>query len=564
MGSSLEILRIGFLDGLIWFPFVLGIGLLYKHLKIIDVSIDGTAIICGIACAWIWTLSRSYTLSIFGAIVFGVAGYSVVWILITKLRINAMLAGILFSLIIHALSVILIGESMVLSGTGLFPSFLSFSVIPLVTTIITGSGAEIYYRTNVGVSTRLVGSTPNANTTINPQLLTWLGFCVTGIVVGIGSAIYTHQQGVARAGGGFEFLVTGLSSFLLVDRFIELASAVAARGRGKHKHEGSSTAAYFLDNVLHSVAFKALVGSIFFQIIVLFIITNAPNPAYWKLIFGLALLISVAKPIFSKWRGTSLGSRDESQNGLTLKNLAVAYDLGYASRNIFESLTVEFMPGVNYVWGPNGSGKSTLLGCIRGDVAIQKGEILVDGTNVTNWAGHKRKIFLLTQNPYKSVSPDLRVYENLIAAGQHRRTILGFSSHQAILDELEAELAKVKLTQLSKDDSDIWLQESASLSGGQAQRVALYMALLSDADVLLADEPSSGLDSDNLSRLVAVFESFAAVGKTLIIATHDNRLARAPGQHFEIRSGKLLSFEDAKSIVSAGAKLRTMQEGVFQ
>lgn len=540
MVNSLEILKIGFLDGLIWFPFVLGIGLLYKHLKIIDVSIDGTAIICGIACAWIWTLSGSYTLSIFGAIVFGVIAYTIVWSLITKLRINAMLAGILFSLVIHALSVILIGESMVLTGTRLFPSFLSFSLIPLVTTLVTGGGAEMYYRTNVGISTRLVGSTPNANTRINPQLLTWLGFCVSGIVVGIGSAMYTHQQGVARAGGGFEFLVTGLSSFLLVDRFVEVVSAFAARRRGKREHEGRNRAAYFLDSVLHSVAFKAIVGSVFFQIVVLFIITNAPNPAYWKLIFGVALLISVAKPIFSKWRVSTLESRVEAQNGVSLKDLTVAFDLGYDSRTVFESLSINFAPGVNYVWGPNGSGKSTLLGCIRGDVNIQEGEIVIDGNNVTNLSGHQRRAFLLTQNPHKSVSPDLRVFENLIAAGQNRRTILGVSSHQVILKELRAELAKVKLTHLSRDDSRIWLQESGSLSGGQAQRVALYMALLSDADVLLADEPSSGLDNDNLNRLVTVFERFAVAGKTLIIATHDNRLAKADGIHFEINDGRIL------------------------
>ena len=55
MANALEILRLGLFDGLVWFPFVLGIGLLYKHLKIIDVSIDGTAVISGIACAWIWT-----------------------------------------------------------------------------------------------------------------------------------------------------------------------------------------------------------------------------------------------------------------------------------------------------------------------------------------------------------------------------------------------------------------------------------------------------------------------------------------------------------------------------
>lgn len=564
MDGFLEIIKVGFSDGLVWFPFVLGIGLLYKHLKIIDVSIDGTAIICGIACGATWLLTKSYSLSILAALASGLMAYTIMWGLITRLRVNPMLAGILFSLVVHALSVILIGESMVLRGTALFPSFLALSLIPLTTTVAIGVGTELFYRSNIGVSARLVGSTPQANTRINPRLLTWLGFSVTGVVVGVGAAVYTHQQGVARAGGGFEFLVTGLSSFLLVDRFVEVASTLSARARDRYGKGQGSRDFYTLYAVLHSVAFKALVGSIFFQIVVLLIISKTPNPAYWKLIFAIALLISVAKPVTSTKRATALSPSHAARDGVTLKDLTVIYDLGYDLRTIFASLSVYFPPGINYVWGPNGSGKSTLLSCIRGDVTAREGEVFIGDRDVTALPAHKRQTFLLTQNPYKTVAPDLRVYENLIAAGQHRRAAVGHSAPTHILKEVGDALAKVRLTEMSRDDGDIWFQEAGSLSGGQMQRVALYMALLSDAAVVLADEPSSGLDYDSLTRLVAVFESFAAAGKTIIIATHDNRLALMAGQHFEIRDGRLLHRTPRPHQADDGIRPDQLEERVFK
>jgi ABC-type lipoprotein export system ATPase subunit len=96
------------------------------------------------------------------------------------------------------------------------------------------------------------------------------------------------------------------------------------------------------------------------------------------------------------------------------------------------------------------------------------------------------------------------------------------------------------------------------------QRVALYMALLSDAEVVLADEPSSGLDSDSLKRLVAVFENFAAAGKTIIIATHDNRLALMTGQHYEIRDGCLLRKDPRTYQADDGLGTDHLAERVFQ
>lgn len=149
MDNLFEILQIGTLDGLIWFPFVLGVGLIFKHQKIIDVSIDGVAILCGITCALIWTNSQSYILSGIASVICGIFCYTLLWFGINKFQINSMLAGILFSIIAYAISVLIVGESLVLKGTNLFPSFTSFSVLPVIIALIVAIVAELFYKTNL-------------------------------------------------------------------------------------------------------------------------------------------------------------------------------------------------------------------------------------------------------------------------------------------------------------------------------------------------------------------------------------------------------------------------------
>jgi putative ABC transport system ATP-binding protein len=546
MDNFYEILRLGFVDGLVWFPFVLGIGLLYKHFKVIDVSIDGTTVISGIACALVWIHTRSYSLSIAAATLTAIAGYSVMWVLITHLRVNSILAGVLYSLIMHALSVILIGESVVLNGTNLFASFFDISLIPMVVMALTAMGSELFYRSNIGTTTRLVGSTPAPNSRYNPQVLTWVGFCVTGLVVGLGAGIYVHRQGVSRAGGGFEFLVTGLSSFLVVDRLIELITSALNRARSEKQRTLSTnwSARYWAHNVIHSVAFKALVGSILFQIAVLLVISKTPNPSYWKLFLGLVLLLSVARFAFVKRKLSAKHISEPAVEGVMLSNINLEYELGYEKRAVFKGMSVWFPPGINLVWGPNGAGKSSLLGIINGTISAQDGKLFINNKDVTQLPPHKRVAYMLTQNPHRSVADDLSVYENLIAVGQHGKSILSLTSPGAVLNSLNTYLARLGLGDLVKGKEGIWLQESGKLSGGQLQRLALYMALLSKSDVILADEPTSGLDEENLKRLIVIFQQLASAKKILIITTHDARLNNLEGRHYKIDGGNVIPLSE--------------------
>lgn len=549
MEEILQILRIAISDGFVWFPMVLGVGLLYTHLKIIDVGIDGVIIFSGIACAWLWNTTHSYGISLVGTIIVSVFSYSSISLLITRFKVNPVLAGLLFSIVIHAFSVILIGESIVLKDTGLFNNFLEFSWLPVIVSFIIALASFWFFRTNIGIGIRLIGNTPTANSRFHLHSLFWLGYCATGIIVGLGSFIYTQQQSVARAGGGFEFLVTSLCSFLVVDRLIEILVSFLQKSQIEETKR-ISFRTHIISTVVRSPITKAFIGAMLFQIVTLYLISKVPNPAYWKLIFGIVLLASVIRSTIKGNLVKHLRLYPEFTAGVYIGNITVGYDIGYEVSTIFRELTVHFKQGINYVWGPNGSGKSTLLSCIHGTIPLQQGFIAVNGKNTSLTPTHKHSTFFLAQNPFKTVASDLTVYENLIGSKKNS-PIFGLSTIKSIVNEAKEQLKALNLNNTEKSSQNIWTHRAGELSGGQAQRLAVNMALISNSEVLLADEPSSGLDNENLANLIKILEEFASQKKTIILATHDNRLFNMPGKHYKIEDGKVILFKDNNSITSA-------------
>ena len=115
---------VGFNSGILYIPFVIGFSLIYKNLDEIDVSIDGVIVLSSIASALIWKSSGSPTLSIIGGICAGAFCSSIVAIFQTRLSVQPLMAGLVFSLIAHTLSIVIIGgESITLQGTDLVPGF---------------------------------------------------------------------------------------------------------------------------------------------------------------------------------------------------------------------------------------------------------------------------------------------------------------------------------------------------------------------------------------------------------------------------------------------------------
>ncbi|WP_103601241.1 ABC transporter ATP-binding protein [Campylobacter concisus] len=164
--------------------------------------------------------------------------------------------------------------------------------------------------------------------------------------------------------------------------------------------------------------------------------------------------------------------------------------------------------------GVSGSGKSTLLSLIALLQKPTSGEILIDGTNIAKLPDafcsefrHKR-LGLVFQN--FNLIEGLSVYENLLAPF----ALTNFKAN--VRDEMikkALELANIS----HKRDENV-----SNLSGGERQRCAVARALSMDADIILADEPTANLDRQNARTFLSLLESFKALKKSVIVATHDS------------------------------------------
>ena len=186
------------------------------------------------------------------------------------------------------------------------------------------------------------------------------------------------------------------------------------------------------------------------------------------------------------------------------------------------------------VLGRSGSGKSTLLNLIAGIDAPSSGQVQVAGTEPAKlgqsalalWRGrHVGVVFQFFQ-----LLPTLTVLENVvlamdlvghIAAGQRRSRAWMLLEQVGVADQAH------KLP--------------AMLSGGQQQRAAIARALANDPPLLLADEPTGNLDSSTAEAVVALFAQLAQQGKTLLIVSHDQRVAASAQRVVELRDGCVLS-----------------------
>ena len=519
-----EILFEGLKNGFFWLPFVLGVGLLYKNMKIIDVSIDGIAVVSIISFVASWNFTNSLFFSIVASIACAVICYMLLSVFIYEFKINAIFAGIIFSLILYAISVIAIGESLPLRTynnyafvntlSKYFP-FVSMAVIVFV---------DLFFRTKRGIAIRVVGENENANTTENKRKLLLYGFILTGFLVGYGAFGYAIKETVARSGGGFDFVVNSLASFLLVDKFIDFIIS-----KYKKKNEEKIVKYYYLFSFLQNSIVKAFLGSIMFQILVLLIIAYTQNPVYWKLFFGIALILTVAK--LNLKPKTKTYFKSNAHPNIIIDNIDFAYNIGHENKIIFKNFSSQFNNGINIIRGANGVGKTTLLKIINNELTPESGKVLINGNN--------NRIFYLRQEAVSIFAKELTVYENVINILPRFKyySILGVNHLISVVNKI---IAGYGLSFDFLEDKSIWVKKISHLSGGQIQKIACMMALISDCGIILADEPSSGLDYNNIQILEEFFYKLSEKGKIIVIVSHDSRLFGWKAKNFFMYTNKLI------------------------
>ena len=231
---------------------------------------------------------------------------------------------------------------------------------------------------------------------------------------------------------------------------------------------------------------------------------------------------------------------------IEIKNLRKEYPNSVPLENV--SVNIEAGEVVGII-GPSGTGKSTFLRCINRLETPTSGEIWVDGVNVcdskTDLAAVRSKMGMVFQS--FNLFPHKMAVENIMMPQQQ---LLGVSAKDAY-EEALVQLRKVGLESKSRRYPD-------ELSGGQKQRVAIARALAMHPKIVLFDEPTSALDPSMVSEVLNVMADLAKTGLTMLIVTHEMRLARdLPTRIFFMDEGGICEDGTPDQIFSHPQKERT-------
>lgn len=203
---------------------------------------------------------------------------------------------------------------------------------------------------------------------------------------------------------------------------------------------------------------------------------------------------------------------------LEFRDVTYYYESGERKVPILEHANYSFEPGKLYtIVGPSGSGKTTTLTLAGALEAPKGGAVLFRGQDLkklgyTAYRNQKIGIVFQAYNLLEYLTP----YQNVLSAMEITKNPVPDKKHRA--EEL---LARMGLT---KDQMHRRIQK---LSGGEQQRVAIARALSTDAQILLADEPTGNLDVDTAREIVEIFQELAhRDGKCVIAVTHSQEFAR--------------------------------------
>lgn len=184
-----------------------------------------------------------------------------------------------------------------------------------------------------------------------------------------------------------------------------------------------------------------------------------------------------------------------------------------------------------YITGPSGAGKSTLLKLLYAAEKPTRGQILIDGQNLTRMSATKvalvrRRLGIVFQD-FKLITTR-SIFENVafpLEVQGKKRYEVSTKVYQALKHVgLEHKLKKFPL----------------ELSGGEQQRVAIARALVIDPQILIADEPTGNLDPEVTLEIMELFKGANARGTTVLLATHDREMIRRfPRRTLVLEQGRL-------------------------
>lgn len=205
----------------------------------------------------------------------------------------------------------------------------------------------------------------------------------------------------------------------------------------------------------------------------------------------------------------------------------------YRKEEVLKGISFEVKKGeTKVIIGPSGSGKSTLLRCINQLTIPDKGQVWLEGEEVT----HTKKSINQFRQKMGMVFQDFNLFDHINALGNVEIGLIrvkGMDKNRAREKAME-ELKQVGL------EKQAYLYP-AQLSGGQKQRVSIARALAMNPSVMLFDEPTSALDPELIGEVLEVIKKLAINGMTMVVVTHEMGFARSVANEvIFIESGRII------------------------
>ncbi|HOQ15992.1 MAG TPA: ABC transporter ATP-binding protein [Defluviitaleaceae bacterium] len=186
------------------------------------------------------------------------------------------------------------------------------------------------------------------------------------------------------------------------------------------------------------------------------------------------------------------------------------------------------------VMGPSGSGKSTLMFCLSGMDKIDSGRVIFDGKVLSDlkekeFADIRRnEMGFVFQQP--TLLKNLNILDNIILSSMKDLN----KNKEQIIKKAQKLMKKLGISELEKRDI-------TQASGGQLQRAGICRALMNNPKIIFADEPTGALNSKSAEEIMDIFDNINKEGTTIMLVTHDAKVAARTERILFIKDGKIVS-----------------------
>jgi putative ABC transport system ATP-binding protein len=215
------------------------------------------------------------------------------------------------------------------------------------------------------------------------------------------------------------------------------------------------------------------------------------------------------------------------------ENLVKSFGKGDEKRNVLDGVSVEINQGEFVaIMGPSGSGKSTLLFALSGMDGVDSGNVVFDGVDLARLSDNqladirRTKMGFVFQQP--TLLRNLNILDNIILPSMRNGSKNGVQVTE-----------KAKVLMEKTDIAGLEIRDITQASGGQLQRVGICRALMSNPKIIFGDEPTGALNSTSANEIMALLAEIHRSGTTILLVTHDVRVAAKTERVLFIFDGKI-------------------------